>query len=274
MNPDDEFTRLVIKEFQRAAREKEHYTVPWLDLDVDAFRACREGRACLPEPYASDPADRIMFGGAQGLDILCLAGGGGQQSAVFSLLGANVTVFDLMEEQLAGDRAAAAHYGYSVRTIQGDMHDLSVLEDNSFDRAHQPISTLYTPDLPAVFAGVERVLRPGGLYFSDYTFPLLYMAQNLGWNGEAYLLRVGEPYQSGEIRETPDGRLSFTQGAPIGEYHHLLSDIINGLVGARLRLCGVWESPRPGALWTDAAPASNAHRDRFLPFGLSVIAQK
>jgi ubiquinone/menaquinone biosynthesis C-methylase UbiE len=299
----DAFQRLVIAEFQRAAREKEEYTVPWLELDIQGIRAYREGRlGALPGPYAADPVAQQMFAGAPGLDVLCLAGGGGQQSAIYGLLGARVTVFDLMEEQLAGDRAAAAHYGYSITTVQGDMRDLSVFAPESFDRVFQPISTLYTPDLPAVYAGVARVLRPGGLYYADFTFPLLYLAQVLGWDGTGYLLRVREPYRRGEIREwvepgedpavrqdTPDlpktkkvSRMiaSFTEGEPIGEYHHLLSDIINGLIAAGLSIRCVWENPRPDAPGAPSAPVlpgepgSPAHHDTFLPFGLSVMAQK
>jgi len=36
--------------------------------------------------------------------VLCLASGGEQQSAIFGLLGADVTVLDLCAQQLAGDR--------------------------------------------------------------------------------------------------------------------------------------------------------------------------
>jgi ubiquinone/menaquinone biosynthesis C-methylase UbiE len=274
-DPHDEFTLLVIKEFQRAAREKESYTVPWLNLDQEAYRAYREGLSqTLPDPLEIDPADLMMFEKVNGLDVLCLAGGGGQQSALFSLLGARVTVFDLMREQLAGDQTAADFYGYSIRTVQGDMRNLSLLADSSFDRVYQPISTLYTPDLPAVYAGVARVLRPGGLYYSDYTFPLLYMTRNTGWDGSAYTLRVSQPYRRGEILETPDGRASFSEGQPIGEYHHLLSDIINGLIQAGLAINGLWESPRPNPSTVEDIPGTENHLNRFIPFGISVVAQK
>ena len=61
MEPHDEFTRLVMDEFRRAARDKDSYTVPWLDLDVSAFCAYREGAVDrLPDPYEGDPADRLM----------------------------------------------------------------------------------------------------------------------------------------------------------------------------------------------------------------------
>ncbi len=214
--------------------------------------------------------------GVRDREVLCLAGGGGQQSAVFGLLGARVTVLDLMPGQLAGDQQAAAHYGYPVTTLHGDMHNLSMLADGSFDRVCQPISTLYSDDLPALYAGVARVLKPGGLYYADFAFPLIYMAQDLGWNGSQYILGFGEPYQRGEIREGPDGRPGFSLGKPIGEYHHLFSDILNGLIAAGLQIRGVWESPRPDQPeGQQPLPAGiPAHRSRFLPFGLSLVAER
>lgn len=270
----EDFLALVRAEFERAARDGDEYTQPWLSLDVEAYRACRAGRGGLPAPFGCDPAQQLIMASVQGLEVLCLAGGGGQQSAVFGLLGANVTVFDLMPGQLEGDRQAAAHYGYPVITIQGDMHDLSSLPEANYDRVIQPISTLYAYDLGKVYSGVQRVLKPGGLYYVDFAFPLLYMAQDLGWNGSQYMLGIGSPYQRGEIREAPDGKLSFSEGAPIGEYHHLLSDVLNGLIANGLQIRGVWESPRPD-LRDDELKLpddKHLHRVRHLPFGLSVVA--
>ncbi len=273
---DKAFLDLVRKEFERATRAGEEYTVPWLDLDTAAYQAYREGRAGqLPAPYNDDPAQRLMMEDVQGLEVLCLAGGGGQQSAVFSLLGARVTVFDLLPSQLAADQQAAQHYGYPVTTIQGDMHDLSALPAAAFDRVCQPISTLHCCDLTKLYTGVKRILRPGGLYYVDFAIPLLYMAQNLGWDEQrqAYLLAISAPYQRGFIRETPEGRLSFTDGALNSEYHHLFSDILNGLISAGFRLRGVWESPRPDRPIQELPDGMNAKEVLYIPFGLSVVAE-
>jgi SAM-dependent methyltransferase len=275
MEPCDEYARWNLEEFRRAVRDGDEYTIPWLDLDVAAFSAYRAGeRDRLPDPYGSDPVDSWMMSGVDGEEVLLLAGGGGQHSAVFSLLGARVTVLDLTPEQLEGDRKAAAHYGYPVTTIQGDMRDLSMLSGSHFARVYQPISTLFVPDLREVYRGVARVLKPGGRYFADYAFPLLYMAQPGQWNGEGYPLLVREPYRSGPIFETPDGVVNFTRGPFIGEHHHLFSDIINGLVAEGLRIAGLWENPRPNAsLPVDLVPGTVEHRNRYLPFGISVLAE-
>jgi SAM-dependent methyltransferase len=273
----DETARRALELTRVEVRKAVDWTVPWLDLDVAAFRAYREGRSHThPALDDGDPAERIMLTGVTGQDVLCLAGGGGQQSAVFSLLGARVTVLDLTPEQLEGDRVAARHYGYEVTTIQGDMRDLSALPDASYRRVYQPISTFHVPDLREVYAGVARVLKPGGLYFADYCVPLLYMAEDRGWDGSGYALRVGEPYVRGAILETEAGRMNYAEGESFGEFHHLLSDIVNGLVAEGLEIRGVWETPRPGlgAPLADLEPGSQEHRERYLPLGLSVIAAK
>jgi SAM-dependent methyltransferase len=273
----EEFTRLVQVEFKRAAEAQDDYTIPWLDLDVETYQAYRTGQSeTIPPPYGGDPALQRMLSGVQGTDVLCLAGGAGQQSAVYALLGANVTVLDLAPSQLAGDEIAAQHYGYPITTIQGDMHDLSALPASGFDRIHQPISTLYCHDLAALYAGVSRLLKPGGLYYVDFAFPLLYMCHKGEWDGQSYPLKVNDPYRRGQIHELPEGRLSYSEGPAIGEYHHLLSDMINGLIAVGLTIAGLWENPRPddGVCVEDLPPGSKAHRDRYLPFGISILAEK
>src|SRR5215208_2335729 len=91
-----------------------------------------------------DPAG--WLGDLDGRRVLCLAGGGGRESACFSLLGARVTVFDLSPEQLERDRTAAAHYGKSVETLCGDMRDLSALQGADFDLVWHPYSLNFVPD--------------------------------------------------------------------------------------------------------------------------------
>ena len=81
-----------------------------------------------------------------GVDILCLASGGGQQGPVLAAAGANVTVFDNSPRQLEQDRMVAQREGLIVITVEGDMRDLN--------RLHR---WQLRPDLSS---GVERLL-PG-----------------------------------------------------------------------------------------------------------------
>ena len=103
----DEIARYNMGRWNALAEAGVAYAIPYLDLDERSARELVD-------------ADSVI-GDLEGRDVLCLASGGGQQSAGFCVLGANVTVFDLSEVQLERDRQAARHYGLDVRAIQGDM---------------------------------------------------------------------------------------------------------------------------------------------------------
>src|ERR1700743_1079336 len=52
-----------------------------------------------------------------GLDVLCLASGGGQQGPVLAAAGARVTVFDNSPRQLAQDGLVAERDGLTIATV-------------------------------------------------------------------------------------------------------------------------------------------------------------
>lgn len=107
----------------------------------------------------------------QGLNVLCLASGGGWQSILYAVAGANVTVVDLSPAMLHLDLREAARRRVSVQAVEASMDDLSPLQTASFDIVHQPVSTCYVPRIAAVYQEVARVLRPGGIYISQHKQP-------------------------------------------------------------------------------------------------------
>lgn len=58
-----------------------------------------------------------------------------------------VTVFDNSDRQLAGDRMVAERDGLEIRLVRGDMADLSVFPDASFDLIIHPVSNCSVPDV-------------------------------------------------------------------------------------------------------------------------------
>ncbi len=100
-------------------------STPWLDLDIEALARFGRGenaRFDLPEHdwelLNSDDTTETLMKGAKGKNVLCLASGGGQQSAVYGLLGANVTVLDMSRGQLDADIEASQRYGYDIGLIR------------------------------------------------------------------------------------------------------------------------------------------------------------
>jgi ubiquinone/menaquinone biosynthesis C-methylase UbiE len=219
-----------------------------------------------------DPHDR--FGDVTGKQVLCLAGGGGQQSAAFALLGAKVTAFDISAEQLEHDRKVAGHYDVGIKTVEGDMRDLAEFEKDSFDIVHHPYSINFVPDTGEVFREVSRVLKKGGLYQVSFANPFVMGIKQDNWNGEGYILK--EPYLSGAEISYPDQVWVYDQSEnkPIPqpkEYRHYLSDVMNNLIenGFIIRFVSDNDSMNPDS---NAEPASWDHFVSFAPPWLSIFA--
>jgi SAM-dependent methyltransferase len=121
------------------------------------------------------PVPRAWFGELRGKDVLGLASGGGQQCPIFAAAGARVTSFDASDEQLAQDRRVAEREGLALRIQQGDMRDLSVFADASFDVVFNPCSTCFVAEVEPVWREVARVLRPGGALLTGFVNPWFYL---------------------------------------------------------------------------------------------------
>jgi SAM-dependent methyltransferase len=249
--------------WERMAREGHGFTCPWLDLRPDVLRSYARGELDpVPDPLIYVyPAG--LLAGVEGREVLCLASGGGQQSAVFGLLGARVTVLDLTEGQLAGDRRAAAHYGYEVTTIRGDMRDLSCLADEAFDLIYQAISMAFVPDAEQVYREVARTLRRGGLYRVGHCNPATHVVESDSWDGEGY--RICVPYVPGRIEDEGVGTI---------EFRHTLGDIFNGLVAAGLSVREVHDAPFHRRHDTSAPPGSWMHMLTYVHQYFAIVAAK
>jgi len=202
-----------------------------------------------------------------GKKVLCLASGGGQDTTAFALLGADVTVVDLSDVQLERDRQAAAHHGLQVETIQGDMRDLSIFPDNTFDIVWQTYSVNFVPSVKPVFKEAARVLKPGGVYYLSFANPFVHSLDDEAWDGKAYPFH--RPYIDGEDLshffphwdvDQPDG--SRVKLDSPHEFRHNLSTVLNTMAqnGFIFLFLREWmlsdENPEPGSWphFTQVAP--------------------
>lgn len=275
----DEITRKVEECWDRGVEEGDSCTRPLLDLTREMVQEYADGRRGELPGVSMEP--RHLLAGAAGKDVLCLASGGGQQSAVFGLLGANVTVLDISAWQLRGDRTAAEHHGYEVRTVKGDMRDLSAFDDASFDLVYQPHSFSYVPDVRPVYREVHRVLRPGSIYSAGHVNPAVF-AVSLGfcgsrggaggWDGVGY--RIVDPYRGGPVFRNEAGVENMVAGEPTGENRHLLKDIFGGLIEAGFIIREVVENPRHLEEPISAEPGSYNHMLAYVGLYFDIVAEK
>jgi SAM-dependent methyltransferase len=230
-----------VRDYNRAAWDKEvERGSEWTRaVGPDVIAAARRGvwEVLLTE---TKPVPREWFPDLNGLEVLCLASGGGQQAPTFAAAGARVTVFDNSPKQLEQDRLVAEREGLSLTTIEGDMADLSVFADESFDLVFHPCSNLFVPDVLPVWRGAFRVLRRGGLLLSGFLNPVVYLFDDEPADGEALRVRHALPFSPLRSLSETERRQLVERGEPL-EFGHTLSDQIGGQTSAGFVITDFYE---------------------------------
>lgn len=230
-----------IRAHNRAAWDREveagnEWTVP---VGPEIIAAARRGEwQVVLTP--TRPVPREWFGDLAGREVLCLASGGGQQAPVLAAAGARVTSFDNSPRQLEQDRKVADRDGLALRTVEGDMRDLSAFADQSFDLIFHPVSNLFVPEIRPVWREAFRVLRPGGALLAGFVNPLQFI---FDWaraeKGELVVChRI--PY-SDLTNPTEAEQRRFLQANDTIEFGHSLDDQIGGQLEAGFVLTGFFE---------------------------------
>ncbi len=202
-----------------------------------------------------------------GLDVLCLAAGGGKHGPLYAAAGAKVTVVDVSAAMLELDRVVARERGVDLDIVQGSMDDLGVFGAARFDLVIHPVSTCYLPDVTGVFAAVARVTRPGGIYVSQHKSPSSLQA-SLAPNpaGRYEILHVVDCREP--LPPEPPSRLreSGTQ-----EFIHSLARILGGICHAGFVIEDVHE---PDHAEPAAAGGAFARRAAFIPPYIRILARR
>lgn len=246
-----------------------------------AWDRLAEGQAALAVPAAdeafSDPRAWLGGGGPQGrpwlperfdgLEVLCLAAGGGKHGPLYAAAGGRVTVVDLSPAMLALDRAVARERRLDLEIVQGSMDDLAMLPAARFDLVIHPVSTCYLPDVARVFREVARVMRPGGLYVSQHKTPTSLQVSLEPGAGGRYEF-VHPQAAAAALPPAPPSRL---REAGTQEFVHSLTALLGGLCQAGFVIEDLCE---PDHTRPAAEAGSFAHRAAFVPPYLRVLARR
>lgn len=199
---------------------------------------------------------REWFPSMMGLKILGLACGGGQQGPVFAAAGAQVTIFDNSPAQLARDREVAERENLKIKTVEGDMRDLSIFENESFDLIFHPVSNLFIHEIRPVWEEAYRVLRHGGIMLSGFMNPLFYL---FDWDEmEKGILNVKYKIPYSDVNTYGMERLR--QEDRPAEFGHSLTDQFAGQMEAGFHLIGMYEDRHSGAKISEFSPTYIATR--------------
>ncbi len=186
------------------------------------------------------PVPQSWFPPLIGLNVLCLACGGGQQGPILAAAGARVTVFDNSPKQLERDRQVAEREGLALDTVEGDMRDLSAFSAGSFDLVFHPVSNVFVPDVCPVWMEAYRVLRPGGVLMSGFMNPVYYLFDYKEAETGMLVVRNRLPYSDLESLSDEQLEACAREGTPV-EFSHTLTDLVGGQCAAGFLIDGFYE---------------------------------
>jgi len=170
-----------------------------------------------------------------------------------------VTVFDNSPAQLAQDRLVAEREGLKLTTIEGDMRDLSIFADESFDLVFHPVSNIFVPEVLPVWRESYRVLRRGGVLLAGFSNPLMYLFDyELLERGELKV-RHKLPYSDLPHLSPEELKRYLEEGEPL-EWSHSLEEQVGGQLQAGFLLTGLYEDIDPTSLVQDYIPTFIATR--------------
>ena len=142
-----------------------------------AYDAIVDDYAAFVERNLADPASVLsvatrglldLAGPVTGLAVCDLGCGEGHLARYLAGQGAQVVGVDISAALL---QLARARSGSDVRFVQDDAQQLRTLADGGFDLIVSNLALMDIPDLPATYAAVRRILRPGGRFVFAVTHP-------------------------------------------------------------------------------------------------------
>lgn len=239
------------------------------------------GGVPLARPAADDAFDdprRWLAGGPSGdrawlpeslvgLEVLCLAAGGGKHGPLYAAAGARVTVVDLSAAMLALDRHVASERRLDLELVRTSMDDLGMFGCGRFDVVIHPVSSCYLPEVGRVFHEIARVVRPGGIYVSQHKNPASLQAGLAPASTGRYELE----HPQGTGLPLPAAQPSRLREQGTHEFVHSLAALLGGICAAGFVIEDVSE---PDHTAPGAAVGSFAHRAAFVPPYLRVLARR
>ena len=218
------------------------------------------------DPLAAVDGLGWLGGNIEGKELLCLAAGGGRQSAIYASAGARVTVVDISPGMLELDREVARERRLDIHVVEASMDDLRGLTPQSFDIAINAVSTCYVPDVVKVFQQVARVLKGGGIYISQHKSPVSLQATIKPGDG-GYVIQ--SPYYSKQAVPKVSGTSLREEGCL--EFVHHWEEIIGGMCR-----CGfvIEDLVEPMHAKPESPRGEFGHRAQFIDPDLRIKARR
>lgn len=191
---------------------------------------------------------REWFPELKGTELLGLASGGGQQGPIFVAHGANVTIMDLSDGQLANEKYVAERENYEINLVKSDLSKPFPFQDQSFDIIFNPVSNCYIEDIQPMWIECARVLKLNGILLMAFVKEEHFMFYPDFKNENVLISRFSLPYNS--IRDLSDEQKQerLNENLPFS-FSHTLTEQIGGLIKAGFEIVDIYEDCDGGGLF-------------------------
>lgn len=188
------------------------------------------------------------FPNLKGKNILALACGGGQQAPVFAAHGANVTVTDFSDNQLASETYVAEREKYDINIVKADMSkDFPFLND-TFDMIFNPISNCYIEAIQPMWKECARVIRKNGVLMMAFVKEEHFMFEPEYKNEDYLISRHSLPFNPYRDLSEESKKKYAEEHRPFA-FSHSLTEQIGGLIEAGFEITNIYEDRDGGGLF-------------------------
>ena len=208
--------------------------------NVEGFKA---GRITLNDIEIDE------IGPVAGKSLLHLQCHFGMDTMSWTRLGAEATGVDLSDASIDLANELNNELGLGARFIRSNVYDLPEVLDDEFDIVYTALGALcWLPDLTRWGQVIARFLKPGGIFYMLDEHPagrIFESVQGADGKDDLALRHSYFPNPEGLLEE---GERSTYAGSgsiatPVYEWQHSLSEIVNALIGAGLKLEFIHEFP-------------------------------
>lgn len=235
------YTEYNARTWDHWAESGSEWSIP---ITHEEFEQAKQGNwGVYLTPMKTVPKD--WFPPMDGARVLGLASGGGQQMPIFAALGADCTVFDYSDQQLAREKMVAEREQYEIRIQKGDMTKPLPFADESFDLIFHPVSNCYVEEVDPIWRECFRVLKKGGILLAGLDNGLNFLFNDF----DALTVENKLPFNPLRNKEHYDLLMKDGDGF---QFSHSLEEQIGGQLKAGLRLTHVqddYDRPGNGRLW-------------------------
>lgn len=180
-----------------------------------------------------------LLGDVRGKSVVHLQCHFGQDTLSLARMGALVTGLDFSEVAIGEARVLAAQLDLAARFVQGDVYDAPALLQEQFDIVFTSYGTIgWLPDVGRWARVVADCMKPGGTFVFAEFHPAV-------WMFDDEFTHIQHSYFNREvIIENESGTYADTAAdihLPSVSWNHPLADVLQGLLGAGLRLNAFWE---------------------------------